>query len=169
MGLVAGQLGHLPQLVDGAVDPGPGITLAGQLLDQALVLALAAPHHRRQDLEPGALGQGEDPVHYLLGGLAGDEAAVLGAMGDADPGIEQPQIVVNLGDRADRAAGVARRRLLVDGYRRRQPLDEVDVGLVHLAQELAGVSRQRLDVTPLPLGVDGVEGQAALARPRQAR
>jgi hypothetical protein len=48
---------------------------------------------------------------------------------------------------------------------RRQPLDEVDVGLVHLAEELAGVRRQRLDVPPLALGEDRVERQGRLARP----
>ncbi len=44
----------------------------------------------------------------------------------------------------------------------------VDVGLLHHLEELAGVGAQRLDVTPLALGIDGVEGEARLARPRQA-
>src|SRR3712207_7144727 len=43
-----------------------------------------------------------------------------------------------------------------------------DVGLVHLPEELPGVGGQRLDVPALALGVDGVEGQARLPRPRQA-
>ena len=43
--------------------------------------------------------------------------------------------------RADRRAWVARRGLLVDRDRRRQPLDRVDVGLLHLAEELAGRTR----------------------------
>ena len=38
-------------------------------------------------------------------------------------------------------------------------LDEVDVGLVHLAEELLGVGRKRLDVAALPLGEDRVERQ----------
>src|SRR5690606_40288661 len=74
----------------------------------------------------------------------------------------------SLGDRADRRAGVLAGRLLVDGDRGRQALDEVDVGLVHLAEELAGVGRQRLDVTPLALGEDRVEGEARLARAGKA-
>ena len=49
----------------------------------------------------------------------------------------------------------------------RQALDEVDVGLVHLAEELAGVRRQRLDVAPLALGEDRVERQRGLARAGQ--
>ena len=166
--LVTGQLGQLGQLVHGAVNAGAGKALAGQFLDEALVLALSPPHDGRQDLETGALGKGQDPVDYLLGRLAGDEAAVLGTMGYADPGIEQAQVVVNLRDGAHRAAGVARRRLLVDRYCRRQALDEVHVRLVHLAEELTGIRRQRLHVAPLSLRVNGVESQAALARARQA-
>ena len=63
--------------------------------------------------------------------------------------------------------GFLRGRLLVDRDRRREALDEVDVGLVHLAEELAGVRRQRLDVAALALGEDRVERQARLARPGQ--
>ena len=85
----------------------------------------------------------------------------------ADAGVEEAQVVVDLGDRPDGRARVAGGRLLVDGDGRREALDEVDVGLVHLAQELAGVGRERLDVAALALGVDGVEGQGGLARARQ--
>src|SRR4029434_1830441 len=73
----------------------------------------------------------------------------------------------DLGDRADGGARVARGRLLVDGDRRRQTFDEVHVGLVHLAEELPRIRRQRLDIAPLPLGEDRVEREARLARAGQ--
>src|SRR5699024_2800685 len=57
----------------------------------------------------------------------------------------------------------------VDADRRAQALDEVDVGLVHLPEELAGVGREGLDVAALALGEDRVERQARLARPGQPR
>jgi hypothetical protein len=41
----------------------------------------------------------------------------------------------------------------------RSPADRVDLGLFHLPEELPGVGRERLDVAPLPLGVEGVERQ----------
>ena len=50
----------------------------------------------------------------------------------------------------------------------REPLDELDVGLVHLTEELAGVGREALDVAALALGVDGVKGQRGLARARES-
>ncbi len=101
-------------------------------------------------------------VDDLLDALALDRVAVR-AMRDADPREQQPQVVVDLGDRADRRARVAAGALLVDRDRRRQPVDLVDVRLLHLPEELPGVRAQALDVAPLALGVDGVEGEARLA------
>ena len=166
--LVAGQaLVALQELVDVddlAVDAGAHEALPGEVLEQRVVLALAAAHDRRQHLEAGALGQQQDAVDDLLRRLALEPVAVLRAVLDADAGVQQAQVVVDLGDRADGRAGVAAGRLLVDRDRRRQALDDVDVGLVHLPEELAGVRRQRLDVAALALGVDRVERQARLAR-----
>ncbi len=35
----------------------------------------------------------------------------------------------------------------------------VDVRLLQHVEELAGIGRQRLDIAPLALGIDGVEGE----------
>ena len=150
-----------------AVDAGAREALPRELVEQAVVLALAAAHDRREHLEAGALGQLQHPVDDLLRRLAGDQPPAVRAVRHADARVEQPEVVVDLGDRADGRARVARRRLLVDRDRRRQTLDEVDVGLVHLAEELAGVRRQRLDVTALALGVDRVERERRLPRTRE--
>ncbi len=90
--------------------------------------------------------------------------AAVRAVRHADRGVEQPQVVVDLGHRADRRARVLRHRLLLDRDRRRQAVDRVDVRLLHLLQELPRVGRERLDVAPLPLGEEGVEGERRLAR-----
>ncbi len=158
----AGERMHLP------VDADAGEALAEQLGEQIVILALAAAHDRGQDLEAGALLQPQQPVHDLLRRLAADRLAALGAVRPARPREQQPQVVVDLRDRPDRGARVAVGGLLVDRHRGRQALDEVDVRLVHLTQELPGVRRQRLDVAPLPLGEDGVEGQRGLPGARQA-
>ena len=81
-------------------------------------------------------------------------------------GVQQTQVVVDLGDRADRRSRVAAGRLLIDRDGWRQAFDHVDIGLVHLPEELAGVGAEALDIASLTLGVDGVEGQTALARAR---
>src|SRR4030042_1310229 len=67
--------------------------------------------------------------------------------------------------RPHRGAGVSAGRLLIDGDSRRQPLNEVHVGLLHLAEELAGVGGEALHVAALAFGIDGVEGKAPLPRP----
>ena len=162
---LAGQ--RLVQPDDGAVHPRPRVALDLQLAQQLAVLALAPAHHRREDLEPGPLRQLHHPVHDLLRGLPRDRPPADRAVRLADPGVQQPQVVIDLGDRSHRGARVPARGLLVDGDRRRQPVDEVDVGLIHLAEELPGVGGQRLDVPALALGEDGVEGQAGLARAGQ--
>ena len=42
----------------------------------------------------------------------------------------------------------------------------LDIGLLHHLEELARIGTQALDIAPLPLGIDGVEGQAGLAAAR---
>ena len=163
--LVLVELGRLGQLVELAVDVGAHEAFLAQLGELALVLALAVAHHRRQHREARALGQLEDAVDHLLHGLRGDRLAAAAAVDHADARVEQAQVVVDLGDRADRRSRVARRRLLLDRDGGRQPLDRVDVGLAHLVEELARVGRQRLDVAALPFGVDGVERERDLPDP----
>ena len=76
-----------------------------------------------------------------------------------DAGVQQPQVVVDLGDGAHRGARIAAGRLLVDRHRRRQALDEVDVRLVHLPQELPGIGGQRLHISSLSLRIYRVKCQ----------
>ncbi len=78
------------EFLDLPVDARPGEALPGQLLEKCLVFALAAPHHRCQDLEPGVVGKLEDLIDDLLGGLAGDGFATVRAVRRSDAGKEKP-------------------------------------------------------------------------------
>ena len=151
--------GRLVQLVQHAVDPRPHEPLRPQALDDPRVLALALADDRSEQHEALAARARHDRIHHLGDGLRFEHHPVLRATRLADTGEEQPQVVVDLGDGADGGARVVRGRFLLDRDRGRQPLDMLDVRLLHHREELACVGRKRFDVAPLPLGVDGVERQ----------
>ena len=75
-----------------------GETAALEFSEQLGVLALASPHHRCQDLEAGALVHGADLVDDLLGCLGGDDGIARRTVLNPGTGIEQTQVVVDLGD-----------------------------------------------------------------------
>ena len=158
---------RLGQRVRLAVHADAAEALGLQVPERLDELALAPADDRREDLEARALGQRQHLVDDLLRRLAGDRAAAARAVRLPRPRPEQAQVVVDLGDRPDGRAGVPAGRLLVDRDRGAEPLDRVDVGLVHLPEELAGVGGQALDVAALPLREDRVEGEARLAGARQ--
>ena len=107
--------------------------------------------------------ESEDALDDLLGGLAGDGAAAVGAVRRADGGVEQAEVVVDLGDGADGGARAAAGGLLLDGDGGAEAVDGVDVGALHLVEELAGVGGESFDVAALAFGVDGVEGERGFA------
>src|SRR6185437_13261385 len=100
------------------------------------VFTFALSNYRRQHLEAGADRHLEDSVDDLLRRLFADRLATDRAVWAADPGVEQSQVVIDLGDRSDGGARIAAGGLLIDGDGGRETFDEVDVRLVHLAQEL---------------------------------
>ena len=162
------QLRHVAGVDRAAVDAKAHVALRLHLLEQLDELALAIADDRRQDHQSGLRREGERRVDHLADALRLQREAVVRAVRRAGASEQQAQVVVDLGHRADGRARVVRGRLLLDRDRRRQALDDVDVGLVHQLQELARVRRQALDVAALAFRVERVEGQARLARSREA-
>ena len=108
------ELDVLIQLADLAVDAHAAEALVAQVLEQLLVLALAAKHDRREHVRAPALTRLEHLVRDLVRRLAADGPTALRAVRDADARIQKTQVVVYLRHRAHRGARVAARRLLVD-------------------------------------------------------
>ena len=160
LALVEGR--RLGEVDDLAIDAGAKALLI-KLIEQILKLTLAASDDGRHDRDALAGAELQDALDDLLGGLAGDGAAAVGAVRRADRGVEQAQVVVDLGDGADGGAWAAAGGLLLDGDGGAKAFDGVDVGALDLVEELAGVGRERFDIAALALGVDGVEGERALA------
>ena len=125
------ELDGIGEVADLAVDAGAEALLV-ELVEQVFEFALAAAHDGRVDGDALAGGEGEDALDDLLGGLAGDGAAALRAVGHADRGVEQAEVVVDLGDGADGGAGAAAGGLLLDGDGGAEAFDGVDVGALDL-------------------------------------
>ena len=104
-----------------------------------LELAFTSANDRREHVDARILRIQHHHVHDSLEGLAGDLLPATGAMRHADTRKEQAQVVVNLCDRADRRSRIRPGGFLFDRDRRRKTVDEIDVGLLHLLEELARV------------------------------
>ena len=169
--LVALEVG-IDGLVEGlhlAVEAHPREALLLEVLEELPVLALTAAHERCEQHGAGPGVALEHAVDDLARRLPFDAPPALRAVRHAGAREQQAQVVVDLGDRANGGTWVVAGRLLVDADRRREPLDGVDVGLVHDAEELPRVGGQALDVTALAFGVDGVEGERGLTGTRDSR
>ncbi len=167
--LAAVQLGRVAQLHQLAVHPGADEPLAEHLLEELPELPLPPPHQRRQHLDARPLGPPQHLVHDLGGALPAHRLPALRAVRRPHARPEEAEVVVDLGDRPHGGAGIPAGGLLLDGDGGGEPLDGVHVRLLHHPQELPGVGGEALHVAPLPLGVDGVEGQRRLPAPGQPR
>ena len=162
------QLNLFRQLIQAAVHAHPHVAAALRPLQHLGVFALPSTDHRGQELDPGSFRQRQDLIHHLIHGLFFDLLAALRAVGDADAGIEQTEIIIDLRHRPHRGTGIAVGGFLVDGNGRRQPLDLLHIGLFHLSQELPRVGGQGFHISPLPFRVDRVKGERRLSRAGQA-
>ena len=131
--------------------------------------ALTAHHHRRHDQRFQVVAQGHDLVGNLIGCLGLDFPPAFRAMGNAHTGEEESQVVVDFGYRSDRGTGILARCLLVDGNRRGQSVDLVDIGLAHLAEEHTRVAGEAFDISALAFGIDGIECKRGLSRTGKTR
>ena len=105
----------------------------------------------------------EQTVDDLLRRGGQQRAAGLGSVGRAVGGKEDAEVIMDFrggGEGGARApAGVA----LLDGEGGRKALDRVDRGGGQALKMEAGVGGKAFEVTPLALGVDGVEGKGGFA------
>ncbi len=149
-----------------AADGDPREALGAKRTEQGLAVALGSEIQRETRSHSGCRAAGRRSPSRRWPGVAGTTGEPqLRQIDLAGPGEEQGEGVVDLGDRADRApAGLAALRP-GDGDGRRDAVDPVGVRLVQLLEELAGIRRERLDVSALPFGVERVERQRALPRP----
>ena len=158
------QLGQFVEFVEAAVDPCANETLGAQLLEERQMFAFALAYHRGQQHALATFGQSQRLVDHLADGLRLQRDVMLRAAWRAGAGIQQAQVVVDLGDGADGRTRIVRGGFLLDGNGWRQPLDGIDIGFFHHRQELPGIGRQRFHIAALAFGVQRIERQRRFAR-----
>ncbi len=139
-----------------------------QRLDLLFLEVLRHRYRERDDQArvPRGLGAGGELLVYRGRRIAPHRSTAAAAKELTRAREKKLQVVVQLGHRPDRRAGRAHGVGLVDGDRRRDPLDRIDLGFVHAVEELPRVRAEGLDVAPLPLGVERVENERGFPRPR---
>ena len=157
--LVAVEGVHLRKVAQLAVDAHAREALAAQLVEEFAVMPLASAHQRREQQALAVAVAAHYQVDYLRVGVADQLPAGHRRIRGRRLGVEQAQEVVDLGDGADRGAGVGAGGLLLDGDYRAQPADALHRRLLEYAHEVLGVGGEGVHVAALPLGIDGVEGQ----------
>ncbi len=130
---------RLVQIPDLAIDPRANEPSSPDLVEDTLMLPLAIRDKRGQDHQPGSLREGLNLRGHLLHRLLGDRPSAGGAVGMADPGEQEPEVIVNLGHGSHGGARVPAGALLIDRDGGREAVDLVDVRLFHQAEELPGI------------------------------
>ena len=153
---------------DLTIDTRADVTPFSQCFDHLMVMPFFVPHDRGQNQQAAACCQLQQFIDHLLGALSGNDHPAAWAVRNADPGVKQTQVVINLGDRPHRRSRVFADTLLIDGYGRAQTFDLVHIGLFHLPQKLTRIGTEAFDVTALPLRKDRVKGEGRFSGTREA-
>ena len=106
-----------------------------------------------ENSESGARVVLQSSCHYIIGTTTSHFFATHGGVGASDARKEQAEIFVDFGAGAHGGTWVAAGDFLFDGDGRWQSFDVVDLGLIHSAQELSGISRETFYITTLTFGI----------------
>ena len=145
-----------------------GMTVFSSPAGHIGVISFTAANERGEDLDGGSCR------HFLQLGRHGRERAfryrhpAVRAMLGAEFGKEKSEELVDLGDGRHGRLPSAACDALLDGDTWRQTLDPVDVGLLKLFDELAGIGRHAVEEPPLPLGEEDIEGKGRFTASAQA-
>ncbi len=124
---------------------------------------------REERLYPRPFAQPKNALRHLIDGVLLHLLPAVQAVSAAHARVQQPQIIVDFRCGCHRRARIARGVLLLDGDRRSDAVNLINVGLLNALQKLPRVSRKRLYIAPLPLGIDRIEGERRLPRSRHPR
>ena len=161
--------GRLRGQADLAIDAHPRVAGVLEPIEQGSVaFAVTQADWGENDNRRAGL-QSHDARDDFVHRLRTDRHVAVRAVALANSGPQHAHVVIDLRHRPHRRARALGRGPLLDTDRRREPVHVVHARLGHLAEELARVGRQRLDIAPIALGKHRVDREAGLARARHTR
>ena len=151
---------------EGAVDAKMGESLGRRPLGEVGIDALASDHQRGEQADALTAVLAQDARGNGVKRLRLDAAVAGRTMLGAELDVEQPQEVIDLGERGHRALASAATGALLDRDRRRNAEDAVDIGSRGRLHELARIGIERFEVSALAFAENHIEGQGRLAAAR---
>ena len=163
------QLDFFRQLIQISVHAHTDIPTSFGAVKHLCMFSLPSPHHRGKQLYSGSLLQLHQLVYHLINALLAYLPAAARTMGDAHPGIQKSEIIINFGYRSHGRPGISVGGFLVDRDWRRKSFYFIYIRLFHLSQKLSGVGGKRFHISSLPLRINGIKSQRGFTRTRQSR
>ncbi len=163
MPAAAVDVGRVIQRMRLAVNTDADITGGTNLFPELFITFANANRQRRHQIGLGPCRETHDLVDHFIGRLRAHRDFAGGTIGRAQPGQQDPQVVVDLGDRADGGTGRVPHLFLFDGDRGRKAVNVVQLRFLHLGHKLPRIAAQTFHIAALPFGIDRVHGQRRLA------
>ena len=157
--LISVKLHSRRDIGDFAVDTSIEVALLLKLLEQFSIVALTSLNYGRQQSNLATREALLDQLDNALIGVVHHLLTRHGRVGTRRASIQQTQKIVDLGNRTHRRTRILIGGLLLDRNHRTQSRNLIDIRAFHIADELAGIGRQRLHIAALTLGIDRIEGQ----------
>ena len=148
------------QSIDDAVHANAGKTFGVILLANVGELTFLLRNDWGKKHEFGAERKFHDFVDDIFNGAARNFFTTNWTMWYTDASKQKAEIIINFGDRSNGGTWVAAGRFLINRNGWTEAGDGVNVWFIHHAKEHTGVRTERLDITALAFGVDGIKSQA---------
>ena len=156
------QLGCFSKLMNYSINACSGKTLDGEIFKEIDKFTLAATDDRRKNLEASSFIKPQNLINNILRCLLRNSFPTIRAMRAPCSREEETKVVIYLGNCSHCRSRISIRGFLINRDSRGKSLNKIYIGLIHLAQELSGICRERLDIASLAFRKDRVKGKGRL-------
>ena len=162
--LITVEIDFIIQRIDRSVHTGAHKAGLTNFLEDRLISSFASTHDRRENQNSACIGKRFDGIHNFLRGLLHHFSPTNWTMRNSGARVKQAEVIIDFGHGSHCRARIVRRAFLVNGYCRRESVNVIHIGLIHLTEELTRIRRKRFNIASLTFSKDGVECQRGFAR-----